>query len=66
MISASDGAQKLGEAAGIDRFVPKPFLHPELAEAISALLAPTLGKYFPLGVKIFWPGAGWPTKDGPR
>lgn len=49
MISASDGAQELGEAAGIDRFVPKPFLHPELAEAISALLAPTLGKYFSLG-----------------
>ena len=43
MISASEGAQELGEAAGIDRFVPKHLLHPGLAEAIGALLSPSPG-----------------------
>lgn len=43
MISASEGAQELGEAAGIDRFVPKHFLHPGLAQAINALFTPTPG-----------------------
>jgi CheY-like chemotaxis protein len=41
MISGSDGARELGEAAGIDRFVPKNLLHPGLAEAINALLVST-------------------------
>lgn len=43
MISASEGAEELGTAAGIDRFIPKHLLHPGLAEAISELLAPPAG-----------------------
>ena len=42
MISASNGAQELGEAAGIDRFVPKNLLYPGLVEAIHALLPKTV------------------------
>jgi CheY-like chemotaxis protein len=38
MISGSDGAQELGEAVGIDSFVPKHLLHPGLVEAIGTLL----------------------------
>lgn len=38
MISASDDARKLGQAAGIDRFIEKRFLDPDLAAAIHALL----------------------------
>ena len=34
MVSGSDDARKLGEAAGIDRFVPKDLLHRELTKAI--------------------------------
>ena len=41
MISASDGAKELGEAAGIDLFVPKNLLYPGLMEAIHALLTRT-------------------------
>lgn len=43
MISGSEGARELGEAAGIDRFVPKYLLHPGLAEAITDLLASKRG-----------------------
>jgi len=43
MISASDGAQEVGEAAGIDRFVPKNLLYPALMEAIHALLPKAAG-----------------------
>ena len=39
MVSGSEDAQKLGELAGIDRFVAKSLLHVELGEAISGLLA---------------------------
>src|SRR5437016_13449045 len=38
MVSGSDEARKLGENAGIDRFVPKHLLHGNLAEAIFAVL----------------------------
>lgn len=38
MVSGSDEARKLGEAAGIDRFVPKNFLHRDLAKAIFSVL----------------------------
>ncbi|MDR3401734.1 MAG: response regulator [Chthoniobacter sp.] len=38
MVSGSDDARQLGEAAGIDRFVAKNLLHTELVDAITTLL----------------------------
>jgi CheY-like chemotaxis protein len=38
MVSGSDDARQLGEAAGIDRFVPKDSLYRDLAKAIFSLL----------------------------
>ncbi len=38
MISGSDDARRLGEEAGIDRFVSKHLMHPELEESLHALL----------------------------
>jgi DNA-binding response OmpR family regulator len=38
MVSGSDDARSLGEAAGIDRFIPKTLIHGELAKAILAVL----------------------------
>ena len=47
MVSGSDDARQLGEAAGIDRFVAKNLLHIELVEAITTLLASS--KWVPAG-----------------
>jgi DNA-binding NarL/FixJ family response regulator len=38
MVSGSDDARQLGEAAGIDRFVAKNLVHTELVDAITTLL----------------------------
>ena len=38
MVSGSDDARRLGEQAGIDRFVAKHLIHPDLPVAISELL----------------------------
>jgi DNA-binding response OmpR family regulator len=38
MVSGSDDARKLGEAAGIDRFVAKHSMHRELTNAIFSVL----------------------------
>lgn len=39
MISGSDDARKLGEAAGIDEFVPKQFLFRDLPSTLKSLVA---------------------------
>jgi len=38
MISGSDDARRLGEEAGIDRFVAKHLIHPDLENSLHALL----------------------------
>lgn len=38
MVSGSNDARKLGQADGIDRFIEKRFLDPDLAHAIHTLL----------------------------
>jgi len=38
MVSGSDDARELGEEAGIDRFVPKHTIIPELSAAIHSLM----------------------------
>lgn len=38
MVSGSDDARRLGEEAGIDRFVAKHLIHPDLEESLHALL----------------------------
>ena len=38
MVSGSDDARRLGEAAGIDRFVAKNLIHPDLEDSLHALL----------------------------
>lgn len=43
MVSGSEDARKLGEMAGIDRFVPKHLIQALLGEAIGALLPASAG-----------------------